>query len=57
MSILLRERFMNRLNDIGLRLSVKFMVIPEKVKILSGSSERIADAEDEYREIRNNIRF
>jgi len=48
---------MNRLNDIGLRLSVKFMVIPEKVKILSGSSERIADAEDEYREIRNNIRF
>lgn len=48
---------MKRLTDIGFRLNVRFMVIPQKVKIIGKSDQRVSDAVDEYHEIRNNIRL
>lgn len=54
-SILLRERFMDQLLDIGHRLNVTFMVIPNKVKIIGRSIQKVGDAQDEYREIKDNI--
>ena len=40
-SILLREKYFERLEKIGKRLNVRFMVVPEKVKIIGWKSELV----------------
>ena len=48
-SILLREKFMDKLNQIGKRLHVTFRVVPKKVKIIGPNRNLVDEAQDEYR--------
>lgn len=57
MSILLREKYFQTLEQIGRRLSVRFMVVPNKVKILGRKSELVDEAEEEFSQIQDKIRF
>ena len=56
-TILLRQHFLDRLRSIEERLKVKIMVVPEKVKISGCSRERVESAQDEYRELQEDICF
>lgn len=56
-SILLREKFMDKLKSIGDRLNVMFMVVPNKVKISGIIRDRVDEAQEEYREIQESICF
>jgi hypothetical protein len=56
-SILLRMHFTHRLRDMEERLKVKFMVVPQKVKISGCSRTRVEEAQEEYSELVNEICF
>lgn len=57
LSILLSERYFERLERIGKRLSVRFMVVPNKVKIMGWKGEQVDEAEEEFGYIQDSIRF
>lgn len=57
MSILLREKYFQELEKIGRRLEVRFMVVPNKVKIVGWKSDLVDEAEEEFARIQDKIRF
>jgi|JI6StandDraft_1071083.scaffolds.fasta_scaffold364761_2 hypothetical protein len=57
MSILLREKYFEELEKIGRRLEVRFMVVPNKVKIVGWKSDLVDEAEEEFARIQDKIRF
>ena len=56
MSILVKEKLMERLRKIERRFLVEFMVVPGVVRV-SGRRDSVEDAVDEYRLLQENLYF
>lgn len=48
---------MDKLHQIGKRLHVTFRVVPKKVKIIGPNRNLVDEAQDEYRDIQEDICF